>query len=149
VTSASRSVRALCTPRTGLAPSGLSIRMEVAVIEPASRRKQNPKQVALLPANALISHRIVPPLRPVSSHLVPFYSPLEGHTGGTCDFPLQTLLYGDCLFGTIEGTASKLTSLAHGERSLIYPPARTGSHVRRESHQSSITVISTRESITP
>jgi len=57
---------------------------EAAGIEPASRRKQNPKQVALLPANALISHRIGPPLRPVSSRLVPFLSPLEGHTGGTC-----------------------------------------------------------------
>jgi hypothetical protein len=39
---------------------------------------------AQLPANALISHRIVPPLRPVSSPLVPFLSPLEGHTGDTC-----------------------------------------------------------------
>ena len=53
-------------------------------IEPATRREQNPKQVALLPAIALISHRFVPPLHPVSSHLVPFNSPLEGHTGGTC-----------------------------------------------------------------
>ena len=58
--------------------------MEAAGIEPATRRKQNPKQVALLPANSLISHRVVPPLRPVSSRLVPFSSPLEGHTGGTC-----------------------------------------------------------------
>ena len=54
------------------------IRVEAAGIEPAARRKQNPKQVALLPANALISHRIVPPLRPVSPRLVPFNSPLEG-----------------------------------------------------------------------
>ena len=62
--------------------------MEAAGIEPAARRTQNPKQVALLPANALISHRIVPPLRPASSRLVPFNSPLEGHTGGTCaSFP--------------------------------------------------------------
>ncbi len=58
--------------------------MEAAGIEPASRRKQNPKQVALLPANALISQWIIPPLRPVASRLVPFNSPLEGHTGGTC-----------------------------------------------------------------
>ena len=58
--------------------------LEAAVMEPATRRKQNPKQVALLPANALSSHRIVPPLRPVSFRLVPFLSPLEGHTGGTC-----------------------------------------------------------------
>jgi hypothetical protein len=58
--------------------------METAGIEPTARRKQNPKQVVLLPANALISHRSVPPLRPVSSRLVPFNSPLEGHTGGTC-----------------------------------------------------------------
>ena len=57
---------------------------EAAAIEPASRRKQNPKQVALLPANALISQRLIPPLRPVSSRLVPFNTPLEGHTGGTC-----------------------------------------------------------------
>jgi hypothetical protein len=58
--------------------------MEAAGFEPVTRRKQNPKQVALLPANALISLRIVPPLRSVSSRLVPFNSPLEGHTGGTC-----------------------------------------------------------------
>jgi hypothetical protein len=37
-----------------------------------------------LPANALISQWIAPPLRPVASCLVPFNSPLEGHTGGTC-----------------------------------------------------------------
>jgi hypothetical protein len=66
--------------------------LEAAGIEPATRRKQNPKQVALLPANALISHRIVPPLRPVSSRLVPFNSPLEGHTGGTCSL-LPTVIY--------------------------------------------------------
>jgi hypothetical protein len=42
-----------------------------AGIEPATRRKQNPKQVALLPANALISLRIVPPLHPVSSRSIP------------------------------------------------------------------------------
>ena len=64
-------------PRVGLA-------LEAAGIEPASRRKQNPKQVALLPANALISHWIVPPLLPVSSRLVPFNSPMERHTEGTC-----------------------------------------------------------------
>jgi hypothetical protein len=61
--------------------------MEAAGIEPVTRRKQNPKQVALLPANALISHQIVPPLRPVSSRLIPFHSPLEGHTGGTWEVP--------------------------------------------------------------
>jgi hypothetical protein len=65
-------------------PLGGLLCLEAAGIEPASRRKQNPKQVALLPANALISQWIVPPLRPVSSRLVPFNSPLEGHTGGTC-----------------------------------------------------------------
>jgi hypothetical protein len=57
--------------------------MEAAGIEPASRRKQNPKQVALLPTNALISHRIVLPPSPVSSRLVPPRSVLESHTGGT------------------------------------------------------------------
>jgi len=61
-------------------------REEAAGIEPVTRRKQNPKQVALLPANALISHRIVLPPYPVLSRLVPFNSPLEGHTGGTCHF---------------------------------------------------------------
>ncbi len=59
--------------------------MEAAGIEAASRRKQNPKQVALLPANALISHRFVLLPHPVSSCLVPFLSPLEGHTGGRWD----------------------------------------------------------------
>jgi hypothetical protein len=44
---------------------------EAAGFEPASRRKHNPKQVALSPANVLISHRIVPPLRPVSSRSIP------------------------------------------------------------------------------
>jgi len=65
-------------------------RTEAAGIEPASRWKQNPKQVALLPANALISHRIVPPLRPVSSRPVPPDSALEGHTEGTCGPSLLT-----------------------------------------------------------
>src|SRR5690349_14090291 len=45
--------------------------MEEAAIEPTARRKQNPKQVALLPANALISRRIVLPPRPVSSRSNP------------------------------------------------------------------------------
>ncbi len=88
--------------------------MEAAGIEPAARRKQNPKQVALLPANALISHRIVPPLRPVSSRFVPFNSPLEGHTGGTCDFvPVPpegqsrpTQACENCLAGTAEAPGS-------------------------------------------
>jgi hypothetical protein len=52
--------------------------LEAAGIEPASRRKQNPKQVALLLANALISHRFVLLPHPASSRLVPFSSPLEG-----------------------------------------------------------------------
>jgi hypothetical protein len=47
------------------------MRMEAAGIEAAARREQNSKQVALLPANALISHRIVPSLRPVLSRLIP------------------------------------------------------------------------------
>jgi hypothetical protein len=64
--------------------------VETAGIEPTARRKQNLQQVALLPANALISHRLVPPLRPVSSRLVPFNSPLEGHTGDTCGPQLFT-----------------------------------------------------------
>ena len=52
--------------------------MEAAGIEPASRRQQNSKQVALLAANILISHRIgIPP------HLVPSRPALEGLTGGT------------------------------------------------------------------
>jgi len=73
---------------------------EAAGIEPASRRKQNPKQVALLPANALISHRFVLPPHPVSSRLVPFNSPLEGHTGGTCDFDPPDWIRRDGLLGT-------------------------------------------------
>ena len=44
---------------------------EAAGIEPAARREQNIKQVAPLPANALISHRIVPQLRSVSSRKFP------------------------------------------------------------------------------
>ncbi len=60
--------------------------MEAAGIEPVTRRKQNPKQVALLPANALISRRFVLPPHPVSFRLIPFNSPLEGHAHwGTYD----------------------------------------------------------------
>jgi hypothetical protein len=45
--------------RTTLKPAEIAglLGMEAAGIEPASRRKQNPKQVALLPANALSSQR--------------------------------------------------------------------------------------------
>jgi hypothetical protein len=53
--------------------------VEAAGIEPVTRRKQNPKQVALLPANALILHRIVPPPRPVSSRSIPRW---RGRVGG-------------------------------------------------------------------
>jgi hypothetical protein len=53
--------------------------MEAAGIEPVTRRKQNPQQVALLPANAWISHRVVPPLRPVSPRLVPAGGAHWGH----------------------------------------------------------------------
>ena len=58
--------------------------MEAAAIETAARRKQNPPQVALLPANALNSRRFPLSPHPVSSRLVPLLSPLEGHTDGTC-----------------------------------------------------------------
>jgi len=64
--------------------------MEAAGIEPAARLNQTPKQVALLPANALISHRIVPPL---PSHLVPsrpVQFPAEGAHWGTCSPVLQS-----------------------------------------------------------
>ncbi len=55
--------------------------MEAAGIEPAARRKQNPKQVALLPANALISRRIVLPPHPVSFRSNPRWrGTLRAHT---------------------------------------------------------------------
>ena len=61
------------------APAGL-LGMEAAGIEPATRRKQNAKQAALLPANALISHRSVPLLRLVSSRSYPRWrGPLGAH----------------------------------------------------------------------
>ena len=71
------SVRASRAHRRSWAP-------QAAGIEPVGRAIENPKQDALLPANALNSNWIVPPLRPISSRLAPFNSPLEGHTGGTC-----------------------------------------------------------------
>ncbi len=40
---------------------------EAVEIEPVTRLKQNPKQVALLPANTLISHQIGPRIHPISS----------------------------------------------------------------------------------
>ncbi len=52
-------------------------------LEPVGRAIGNLKQDALLPAIALILLGFVIPPRPVSPHLVPFSSPLEGHIGGT------------------------------------------------------------------
>jgi len=49
---APHSYRAVMLPLKELTSDGL---VEAAGIEPASRRKQNPKQVVLLPANALSS----------------------------------------------------------------------------------------------
>ena len=66
--------------------------MEAAGIEPVNKAIENPKQDALLPANALISHRIVPSLRPVSSRLVPFSSSLEGHTGAHAGLVVSTVI---------------------------------------------------------
>jgi len=58
-------------------PKGRSSIMEIAGIEPAARREQNPQQVALLPANALSSCRMPPrSVRLVPSR--PFQFPAGG-----------------------------------------------------------------------
>ena len=64
-------------------PPGL-LRLSPTGFEPVGRAIENSKQDALLPSIALISHRFVVLPYPVSPRHVPFSSPLEGHTGGTC-----------------------------------------------------------------
>jgi hypothetical protein len=100
--------------------------MDATGIEPATRRKQNPEQVALLPANALISHRIVPPLRPVSSRLVPS-RPVQFPAGGveSTGGAVPLGFVGACCEGSLSLALSP--SLTHGP----FPPRRSSNRTCR------------------